>query len=49
VVIEDRPVGLAALYRDEEDPNLGELFQMWVAPEVRGGSVAADLLFEVFR
>lgn len=49
VVIEDRPVGLAALYRDEEDSNVGELVQMWVAPEVRGGPVAADLLFEVFR
>jgi RimJ/RimL family protein N-acetyltransferase len=49
VTIEDRPVGLAALYRDEEDSNVGELAQMWVAPEVRGESVAADLLFEVFR
>lgn len=49
VSLEDQPVGLAALYRDEVDTDVGELIQMWVAPEVRGGSVAADLLLEVFR
>ncbi|MES2470094.1 MAG: GNAT family N-acetyltransferase [Verrucomicrobiota bacterium] len=49
VTLEDQPVGLAALYRDENDTDVGELIQMWVAPEVRGGAVAADLLLEVFR
>ena len=49
VTLADRPVGLAALYRDENDTDFGELLQMWVAPEVRGGSVAADVLREVFR
>jgi ribosomal protein S18 acetylase RimI-like enzyme len=49
VALEDQPVGLAALYRDENDTDVGELIQMWVAPEFRGGSVAADLLLEVFR
>lgn len=49
VAIEDQPVGLAALYRDENDTDVGELIQMWVAPDVRGGSVANDLLLEVFR
>ena len=49
VVIEDQPVGLAALYRDETCNEVGELIQMWVAPEVRGGTVAADLLREVFQ
>ena len=49
VTLEDQPVGLAALYRDENDTDVGELIQMWVAPEFRGGSVAADLLLEVFR
>lgn len=32
VAIADDPVGLVALYRDETDPELGELIQMWVAP-----------------
>jgi RimJ/RimL family protein N-acetyltransferase len=49
VTFEDQPVGLAALYRDEDGTDVGELIQMWVAPEFRGGSVAADLLQEVFR
>lgn len=49
VTLEDQPVGLATLYRDELDTDVGELIQMWVAPEVRGGSVAVDLLVEVFR
>lgn len=49
VTLDDQPVGLAALYRDENDTDVGELIQMWVAPDVRGGPVAADLLLEVFR
>lgn len=49
VTFEDQPVGLAALYRDENAPDVGELIQMWIAPDVRGGSVAADLLLEVFQ
>jgi ribosomal protein S18 acetylase RimI-like enzyme len=49
VTLEGQPVGLAALYRDEKDTDVGELMQMWVAPEFRGGSVATELLLEVFR
>ncbi len=49
LIIQDRPVGMAALYRDVNDPEVGELIQMWVAPEVRGGSSAHDLLLEIFR
>ncbi len=49
VAIEDQPVGLAALYRDENDLDVGELIQMWIAPDIRGGSVATDLLLEVFQ
>jgi RimJ/RimL family protein N-acetyltransferase len=49
VTLEDQPVGLAALYRDENAPDVGELIQMWIAPEFRGGSVATDLLLEVFQ
>lgn len=43
----ERPVGVVSLYRDADEPEVGELLQMWVAPEVRGGRVAADLLVAV--
>ena len=49
MVIAERPAGLAALYRDATDPGVGELIQMWVAPEMRGGQVAAELLGAIFR
>jgi ribosomal protein S18 acetylase RimI-like enzyme len=49
VTLEEQPVGLAALYRDGDSADFGELIQMWVAPEVRGGGVAGELLEEVFR
>ena len=49
VTLEDQPVGLAALYRDDNTTDVGELIQMWVAPEARGGTVASDLLREVFQ
>lgn len=49
VVVEDaKPVGLSALYRDDQDSEVGELIQMWIAPELRGGSVATALLDELF-
>jgi ribosomal protein S18 acetylase RimI-like enzyme len=44
VSLGERPVGVVSLYRDADEPEVGELLQMWVAPEVRGGTVAADLL-----
>lgn len=40
VTFQNQPVGLAALYRDEKVPDVGQLIQMWIAPEVRGGRVA---------
>lgn len=49
IVVAERPIGLAALYRDAGDPKVGELIQMWVAPELRGGPVAAELLGAIFR
>ncbi len=49
ITFENQPVGLAALYRDGNAPDVGELIQMWIAPDVRGGSVATDLLLEVFQ
>jgi RimJ/RimL family protein N-acetyltransferase len=48
IAMENDPVGLAALYRDEQDFMTGELIQMWVAPHVRGADVAAELLRVVF-
>ena len=47
VILEDQPVGLAALYRDQSDSEVGELIQMWVSPEARGRSAAADLLLVI--
>lgn len=49
VVVAERPSGLVALYRDASDPTTGELIQMWVAPELRGGPVARELLGAIFR
>ncbi len=44
VVIAGRPAGLAAIYRDAGDTAVGELIQMWIAPEHRGGPLASELL-----
>jgi RimJ/RimL family protein N-acetyltransferase len=49
IAFQDRPIGLAALYRDGDYSTTGELIQMWVAPEYRGGSLAADLLDHLFQ
>lgn len=45
----DCPIGIAALYRKYETSDVGELLQMWVAPEYRGESVAIELLDTVFQ
>jgi GNAT superfamily N-acetyltransferase len=37
-------VGLVALCRDGDHPDLGELFQMWVAPSFRGKGTAKQLI-----
>lgn len=47
--LDERPIGLAALYRDGGDPDVGELIQMWVAPGIRGGPAAGELLGAIFR
>lgn len=47
VTIADGAVGVVSLYRDEDEAEVGELLQMWVAPEVRGGTVAGELLMAV--
>ena len=43
------PFGVAALYRDEENDDIGELLQVWVHPEFRGTRVIWDLLDEIFQ
>ncbi len=48
VVMDEKPVGMAALYRDAEGSSAGELIQMWIAPEHRGSMMAAELLEHVF-
>lgn len=49
LVLTDRPVGLAGLYRDSENPSNGELIQMWIAPDHRGGTAANNLLDYIFQ
>jgi RimJ/RimL family protein N-acetyltransferase len=40
----DLPIGMAALYRDEDKVDVGELLQVWVSPEYRGTTVTWDLM-----
>ena len=49
IVHDDRPVGLAALYRDQESSGQGELIQMWIAPSHRNGGVGEALLNHLFE
>ncbi|RYD19531.1 MAG: GNAT family N-acetyltransferase [Verrucomicrobiaceae bacterium] len=48
VVLTDRPVGVAALYRNPEKSEEGEMIQVWVSPENRGSGIAADLMQAIF-
>jgi RimJ/RimL family protein N-acetyltransferase len=43
------PVGITALYRLEDQAEVGEVLQVWVAPEFRGSGVAWDLMDAVFQ
>ena len=43
------PIGMTALYRDEDQAEVGELLQVWVSPEYRGTRVIWDLMDEIFR
>jgi RimJ/RimL family protein N-acetyltransferase len=45
----DSPIGIAALYRNGEGTDVGELLQVWVSPEYRGQGVATDLMDAVFQ
>jgi RimJ/RimL family protein N-acetyltransferase len=45
----DSPVGMAALYRDQQQMNAGELLQVWVSPEFRSKGVAKEMLAAVVQ
>jgi RimJ/RimL family protein N-acetyltransferase len=49
IVLADRPIGVAALYRDDEVPTEGELLQVWVCPSSRGGGIATELIDTVVK
>ena len=43
------PIGMAALYRREEQAQAGELLQVWVSADYRGTTVAWDLMDSIFQ
>jgi len=45
---DDVPIGMAALFRLQGQGDVGELMQVWVAPEYRGTSAAWDLMDSLF-
>lgn len=46
---EDIPIGMTALYRSEDNIDVGELLQVWVSPEHRGTQLAWDLMDAIFE
>ena len=49
VLSENEPIGIAALYRLTIQSDVGEMLQVWLAPEHRGKRVAIDLMDAVFE
>jgi ribosomal protein S18 acetylase RimI-like enzyme len=45
---QDLPIGMAALFRSQDQDSTGELMQVWVHPDYRGTRVAWDLMDAVF-
>jgi len=45
----DVPIGIAALYRDKDKVDSGELLQVWVSPEHRGTTITRDLMDTIFK
>ena len=43
------PIGITALYRIEGKTDVGEVIQVWVAPEYRGKGVAKELMDAIFE
>jgi RimJ/RimL family protein N-acetyltransferase len=46
---DDIPIGMTALYRSEDNVDVGELLQVWVSPEHRGTRLAWDLIDAIFE
>ena len=46
---EDRPVGIAAVFRSQGQIDMAELMQVWVHPDFRGSGTAWDLMDAIFR
>lgn len=47
--VDDKPAGLAALYRDAGEADQGEIIQVWIAPAFRSGGLAGNLIDFAFR
>ena len=43
------PIGIAALYRDPERMDVGEVLQVWVCPEYRSKGVAIGVMDAIFQ
>ena len=46
---DDMPIGMAALYREEDKVDVGELLQVWIRPEFRGTRAVWSLMDEIFK
>ena len=48
VFSENKPIGLAAIYRSPINSESGEIIQVWISPEYRGKQVSKELLDKIF-
>jgi ribosomal protein S18 acetylase RimI-like enzyme len=46
---DDVSIGMAALYREEDNVDVGELLQVWISPDFRGTRVVWNLMDEIFK
>jgi len=49
LVLDDEPVGLAAVYRRDPESSVAELMQVWISPAYRGSSVVPELMNTIFQ
>lgn len=47
--VDDKPAGLAALYRDADGVNQGEIIQVWISPAFRSSGLASELIDFIFQ
>jgi ribosomal protein S18 acetylase RimI-like enzyme len=48
-ILDESPIGIAALYRLGTGSDTGELMQMWIAPEYRSRGIAKRIMDVAFR